>query len=611
MSGRAKWRQASGSDSDVERAKVSPAPVTHLSNGAVARLLAGDGHAPAGRDPVVLGAVVEGLGAPAGALAPAVQRSMEAKLGAPVDGVRVHTGATAGRSAEALGARAFTAGDDVVLARPADLTDSRGTVLAHELTHVLQNRRSGSPTRLDRVTGPGDAVEREAHRGAALAGLGLPAPPVAAAGGAVALTPAGDEIEKAISYGVTDLAVTAEEENRIVAALEADPNPSLTVEQLRAAGVLDELIDRVDEPDTRRRLLQVLGGRLTAAARAVVEPHVRTLGPGAELQFNLGRFGVGAAAPAYDPAPAEAALVGTARTGRMGHAGGHLTEPFTGVGATGVIPTTRYAGTMYTSPGVPQIPVDDQLQLLLNDPATVATYHNPIPGSLPAYLATLTPAERVQQAELLLRRKIATVQESSYAGDLPSRAQVIDGAARAHKLHPQLVAAFILAEQRDQSQAEDAKDYQGATSVARADTSIGLGQVNISTARRHDLFADLMTGDTRQRQQVDAPGGPGGHTVAARLLASDEYNIFAVARYLRWVADRGAAASPAALPNTVARWPGIDLAAYAGVSAAWPDDNIRALGSEYTSTPWDDSLRPHWGDFVWEAYQDVLASGVF
>ncbi len=49
----------------------------------------------------------------------------------------------------------------------------------------------------------------------------------------------------------------------------------------------------------------------------------------------------------------------------------------------------------------------------------------------------------------------------------------------------------------------------------------------------------------------------------AGLLASDEFNIFAVAR------------------------------------------------SEYTSRPWDDSLFTGWGEFVLAAYEDVRASGVF
>ena len=85
-----------------------------------------------------------------------------------------------------------------------------------------------------------------------------------------------------------------------------------------------------------------------------------------------------------------------------------------------------------------------------------------------------------------------------------------------------MLSAFILAEQRDQSRNEDAKDLIAATSFKRANTSIGLGQVVVSTARRNDLFADLLSKPTRTSLS---------HEQIARLLASDEFNIFAVAKY--------------------------------------------------------------------------------
>jgi hypothetical protein len=525
-------------------------------------------------------------------------------------GVHIHTGPAARRSSAALDARAYTAGEHIVLGRDDDISDARSDVLAHELTHVIQNRRAGARIQTDRISPAGDPAEREADRSAALSGLGLPSPSIQAVGRGVALTPASDTVRSVISYGFTDWAVSSAEETRVLTVLEADPDLSLTVVDLELAGMVPELFDRIDDPANRRRLLQLMGARLNPTARAIVEPHVRRLGTAAELQYNLGRLGVTSGAAAFNPAPLESALVSPTRTARTGTTGGHLTQPFTGVGATGIIPTTRYAGTFYTSPGVPQIPIGDQALLAAGHAATVATYSNPLPGDLSAYLATLSATQRSQQAELLLRRPIATVEESSYAGNLPSRAQVIVAAARAHNLHPQLVAAFILAEQRDQSQAEDAKDFQGATSLMQGNTSIGLGQVVISTARRRDLFADLLSTSTRTQHGLSATSGP-GHHATARLLASDEFNIFAAARYIRQVADQGAAISLASLPNTAAAFPGINMAAYAGNSTTWPDPNIRALASEYTSRAWDDTLSEGWADFVWEAYRDVGASGVF
>jgi hypothetical protein len=70
-------------------------------------------------------------------------------------------------------------------------------------------------------------------------------------------------------------------------------------------------------------------------------------------------------------------------------------------------------------------------------------------------------------------------------------------AGNVHDLEPELIGAVILAEQRDQSQNEDAKDYVGATSLMAANTSIGLGQIVVSTARSNDLFADILSSGVR------------------------------------------------------------------------------------------------------------------
>ena len=391
-------------------------------------------------------------------------------------------------------------------------------------------------------------------------------------------TSAAAAIVPLLSYSGFDWEVSSAEEAKILGILRADTHPSRTVVDLNAVGMLGPLIDRVDDIAARRELLQILGTRVNATAIVLVEPHVAKLSLEWQLQFNLARLGITTAAPAFDPAPF-ASLISSSPA-----------APFTGVGATGVNPTTL------------DIPYVDQALLFAEHAATVARYHNPIPVSYPAYLATLTSVQRAQQAELLLRRPISSVEAASYVGNIPSRAQIVHAAATAHKLHPQLLAAFILTEQRDQSRNEDAKDYLAATSTVKYNSSIGLGQVVISTARRNDLFADLLSSGTR---------GSLDHDAIARLLASDEFNIFAAARYIRKVADDGSWISITTLPFTRATFPGIVMAAYAGHSSTWPDDNIRALGSEYTSKPWDEALVIDWADFVFEAYRDVMASGVF
>jgi hypothetical protein len=216
--------------------------------------------------------------------------------------------------------------------------------------------------------------------------------------------------------------------------------------------------------------------------------------------------------------------------------------------------------------------------LLAGDKAARVEYSNPL-GDLPAYLATLTPTQRRQQAQLLTQRPISTVEAESYAGQIPSRAQIMRAAASVTNLHPPMIAAIILAEQRDQSRNEDRADYTASTSLMQRDTSLGL---NLN------------------------------HDAISVLLVSDEYNIFATARYIRRVADMGAAMLPASLPKTVAAFPSLSLSAYQNNSLSWPEDNVAVIGMYYTSRPWTDDLRSEgWGEFVRQAYRDVIASGVF
>ena len=78
---------------------------------------------------------------------------MESRLGHDFSRVRVHTDSRAARAADALDARAFTLGRDVVFGQGswAPRTDAGLELLAHELTHVVQ--------------GPHDAVQRQTRSG--------------------------------------------------------------------------------------------------------------------------------------------------------------------------------------------------------------------------------------------------------------------------------------------------------------------------------------------------------------------------------------------------------------------------------------------------------------
>lgn len=97
-----------------------------------------------------------------------VRTDMEGRLGADFSDVRVHTDAAAHDSARAVGAHAYTVGSHVVFQRDAfDPHSSAGrTTLAHELTHVMQQRSGpvdGTPAGGGvSVSDPGDRFERAA-----------------------------------------------------------------------------------------------------------------------------------------------------------------------------------------------------------------------------------------------------------------------------------------------------------------------------------------------------------------------------------------------------------------------------------------------------------------
>jgi hypothetical protein len=84
-------------------------------------------------------------------LDPALRETAEASLGVGLGHVRLHTGGAADDAARGLNARAFLAGNNIVLGRGADHES-----LAHELIHVAQQARPGR--------GPGERAEREAGR---------------------------------------------------------------------------------------------------------------------------------------------------------------------------------------------------------------------------------------------------------------------------------------------------------------------------------------------------------------------------------------------------------------------------------------------------------------
>lgn len=101
----------------------------------------------------------------------AIRSAFEPQFGHDFSQVRIHDDAAAGASARAMGAQAWTNGDDIFLGdgapRPETLAGRR--LVAHELTHVVQQRSAArgatnaSPSRLDQPEPDAlDRAERQA-----------------------------------------------------------------------------------------------------------------------------------------------------------------------------------------------------------------------------------------------------------------------------------------------------------------------------------------------------------------------------------------------------------------------------------------------------------------
>jgi hypothetical protein len=113
----------------------------------------------------VLDVVSSGGGRP---LDEPVRTDMESRLGADFGDVRVHTGDGAHASAASVNAHAYTVGSNIVFQRDKydPSSDAGKTMLAHELTHVVQQRSGpvdGTPTAGGvQLSDPSDRFEREA-----------------------------------------------------------------------------------------------------------------------------------------------------------------------------------------------------------------------------------------------------------------------------------------------------------------------------------------------------------------------------------------------------------------------------------------------------------------
>jgi len=129
--------------------------------------------------PSLVNSVLRSSGQPLDA---ATRAFMEPRFGHDFSQVRVHTDARAAESARAVDALAYTVGRDIVFrGGPSILSTSTGrSLLAHELTHVIQQTSAGGPS-----VASEEAAEHEAHANSQHVAAGRSGRVHAHAGGAV------------------------------------------------------------------------------------------------------------------------------------------------------------------------------------------------------------------------------------------------------------------------------------------------------------------------------------------------------------------------------------------------------------------------------------------
>lgn len=104
------------------------------------------------------------------ALEPGLRHTMETRFGSSFEEVRLHSDPAAARAAQLIRAQAFTVGRDIYFGegRYQPHSPAGQRLLAHELTHALQQRRGLVPPGLQSRTGgrEGDVFEQEAEAAA-------------------------------------------------------------------------------------------------------------------------------------------------------------------------------------------------------------------------------------------------------------------------------------------------------------------------------------------------------------------------------------------------------------------------------------------------------------
>lgn len=241
---------------------------------------------------------------------------------------------------------------------------------------------------------------------------------------------------------------------------------------------------------------------------------------------------------------------------------------------------------------------------------TYKSYQNPLSGSADEKVNNpekrWDAGTRENQAKLMMQQPINSLHKGAYGDKIPTRSEVIDAAAKKNNLDPKVLGGILLQEQRDQSRKEDAADIGGAR-LGGGSTSIGLGQINMDTAmkNKNDLFADTIP-DAKVRENLH-------RDEVAKLLTSDDHNIFAAARYMRGSADKGLSlgSEGGGLSNIKDRYPGFDPKSLSG--SKWNADTVKAIAGDYSANSFgpNRAMNAGYPEFVGLAVEDISRAGIF
>ena len=141
-----------------------------------------------GTEPSTVPPIVrEVLRAPGQPLDSATRTCMESRFGHDFSRVRVHTDARAAESTRAVSALAYTVGHDVVFGAGQNpfRTIAGQRLLAHELTHVVQQERTTGAAQAERVSAVTDTAEQEADAVAATVAYGGVSPSIVTMGSGI------------------------------------------------------------------------------------------------------------------------------------------------------------------------------------------------------------------------------------------------------------------------------------------------------------------------------------------------------------------------------------------------------------------------------------------